>query len=522
MGGFAESFGDRGDAIIELAILEHWRNVWLGASSWWQTFYFHPHSATLGYNDGYFVSGAIYALLRIAVDPFWAVLGTVAIFRSIAFWSCLWLLARFAGGRWELALTGAAIFTIGNTQYLQAIHGQFQVQALLPLLVGTGWQCIRSARAGDRRKASLFAALFSILLGAILWTSFYLGWFTLLFGLLLLAVAAIELLSLQPAEKHKLLRQFLLPILTAATVLTLAALPMLWLYLPKLEETGGHTAHAAQYYLLQLPDLISSGSGNWLWGGLQDWVWSVNPNPARNTDPEFLVGHPLFFLCLFAAALIATFQRRKPSVKRPDFALPLSVAILLSVFITLDLEKYSPWTVVDLIPGASGIRVIGRFILILVLPILILVVATLGPAIDRFWNRHSLVATILAVLFVIEQGNSADVTNLDRASLERLLASPRPPSDCKAFAVVAGRPNEGQFHSPRLDRLYPHNVDAMLLAEWWQRPTINGFSTFNPPGWNFADPRSATYRDRVLRYAHSSDIDSICFLDARQNPPWTR
>ena len=83
--GLRLGFGDRADSMIELAILEHWRNVWAGAANWSQTFYFFPYAATLGYNDCYLVSGLFYTVWRIGFDPFLAVLLTAATFRTIAF-----------------------------------------------------------------------------------------------------------------------------------------------------------------------------------------------------------------------------------------------------------------------------------------------------------------------------------------------------------------------------------------------------------------------------------------------------
>jgi hypothetical protein len=62
----------------------------------------------------------------------------------------------------------------------------------------------------------------------------------------------------------------------------------------------------------------------------------------------------------------------------------------------------------------------------------------------------------------------------------------------------------------------------MFLAELWRVPTINGFSTFNPPDWNFTDSLAADYDARVLEYARRHKLRDLCRLDVRQADPWTR
>ena len=69
--------------------------------------------------------------------------------------------------------------------------------------------------------------------------------------------------------------------------------------------------------------------------------------------------------------------------------------------------------------------------------------------------------------------------------------------------------------------LYPHNVDAMLLAELWRVPTINGFSTFNPPDWAFSDPLAPDYDARAEAYARRHRLSGLCRLDASQAAPWS-
>ncbi len=72
------------------------------------------------------------------------------------------------------------------------------------------------------------------------------------------------------------------------------------------------------------------------------------------------------------------------------------------------------------------------------------------------------------------------------------------------------------------DLIYAHNVDAMVLSEMLMLPTVNGFSTFNPPFWDFADPNGADYDRRALAYAMRFGLRGLCRLDVRGDPAWQR
>jgi len=119
---------------------------------------------------------------------------------------------------------------------------------------------------------------------------------------------------------------------------------------------------------------------------------------------------------------------------------------------------------------------------------------------------------------------SAESTARLSRSVQRAALSgvPAPPAGCTSFYVVAARRNEPLFINAEKNARYPHNVDAMFLAELWRVPTINGFSTFNPPDWNFADPLAADYDARVRDYARHHALRDLCRLDVRQTNPWTR
>ena len=68
--------------------------------------------------------------------------------------------------------------------------------------------------------------------------------------------------------------------------------------------------------------------------------------------------------------------------------------------------------------------------------------------------------------------------------------------------------------------MYAHNVDAMLIAEYINLPTINGMGSFVPPDWKFDDSRASDYLSRVATYAEKHQIQGLCLLDV-VNRTWT-
>ena len=138
-----------------------------------------------------------------------------------------------------------------------------------------------------------------------------------------------------------------------------------------------------------------------------------------------------------------------------------------------------------------------------------------------------------AAFLVAEQLTAEPAAQLSRArQIQDLWHIPAPPAGCRSFYVVLARTSEEvpdkagsaikALKPGEGNGVYPHNVDAMLLAQIWRVPTINGFSTFNPPDWNFADSNLADYDARVRAYADQHGLRGVCRLDVRQTQPWSR
>jgi len=534
LSGFDLGFGDRADGMIEISILEHWRNVLCGAAAWNTTGYFYPYTGTLGYNDGYFLYGLVYSFWRLFTDPFHADTLNILTFKAIGFVGAYLLVARtFRWGRGAAALV-ALLFTVASNISLQAVHAQLQSVALLPVAMMLAIAVVRAEREQRHRRARLLAVALAALMAAWLLTAYYMAWFTI-FSACLFATCWCTLSgNWRPAALLRLVRRHAGTLACAAAAFIVLIIPFLTVYLPKVSETGGEPyRHMLGYLVTPLIDMINVGADNYVWGwifqSLRALVHAVLPAdpalPGRVLGGEHEAGLPLilFILVVIAAWRIIVRGRvgqdRPVSVELRAFALAMMVAWLL----TLQFWVASPWGLVfELVPGAKGMRVVARYQLWLVLPFLLLVVAAWRERATRLARSRPWLAVIIVALLVAENLSAESAARLSGSVQRTALSSvPAPPASCTSFYVVAARRNEPLFVNAEKNGRYPHNVDAMFLAELWRVPTINGFSTFNPPDWKFADPLAPDYDARVMDYARRHELRGLCRLDMRQARPWT-
>lgn len=535
--GLDLGFGDRADAIIEISLLEHWRNVLTGHAAWNAPIYFHPHPGTLGYNDGYFLYGLVYSFWRIWFDPFLSDTLNAATFKTIGFFACLWLVRRTLGWQAPVALLVAAIFTIANGMALQVVHAQLQTVALFPLAMILAITAFRTGTAGQHWRARLAAAGLCLLTGAWLLTAFYTAWFAIWFGCMFVLCWLVRTGDWRPARFAALLRPHLTMLIWGVAAFGLAVVPFLLVYLPKVGETGGHGYMIS--YLTSPIDPVNLGPGNLIWG----WIFTqldaivpliYGPDP-RVANRLFRGEHQTgFAFALFALFVIAAWRTLRGRAVAGNDAVSRTFAwtVVVTWLLTIKLWAISPWIAVHyLVPGASGIRVVVRYQLVLILPVLLVTAGAFRHQLADLLARNRIVAAALIGFLIAEQINLMPVAELSRARQRAaLLAIAPPPADCTAFYAVKTRtaevpatnPSSPIYQRPENEGKYLHNVDSMLLAQIWRVPTLGGYSTFQPREWVFADPLKPDYDARARRYIDSHGLSGVCRLDVRDARPWQR
>jgi len=533
--GFDLAFGERGDALIEMTILEHWRNVWTGVSPWNSGFYFHPYRGTLGYNDGYFLYGLSYSAWRMVADPFHADTLNILTFKTIGFAVAYHLVTRTLGWGRGSALLVALLWSIASNIHLQAVHAQLQSVALLPVAMILAIDTVRAELRGERAGARGRAVALAALMAAWLMTSYYMAWFTIFSACLFACCWMILSGNLAPAALIGLVRRHAGTLAWGGGAFAVLILPFLAVYLPKLRETGGEGYYEMLGYLVTPGiDMINVGPGNYLWGwifrplfALVHMVLPEDPLlPGRVLGGEHQAGFPPILCVLLLIAAWRIVVRRRIGIDRtaPVEWRAFALAMIVAWALTLQFWVASPWNLVFwLVPGAKGLRTVSRYQLWLTLPFLLVVAAAWREQAARLAGRRPWWLAGIVTLLVAENLSAETPAQLSRtAQRTALSAIPAPPRDCAVFYVVATRVNEPLYINAELHALYPHNVDAMFLAEQWRVPTFNGFSTFNPPDWHFSDPLAADYDARALTYIRAHGLRHVCRLDMRAARPWSR
>lgn len=190
----------------------------------------------------------------------------------------------------------------------------------------------------------------------------------------------------------------------------------------------------------------------------------------------------------------------------------LGVAIAITVvwLMSMHFGTHSGWYFIyKFWPGGSGLRVVARVFLFLSIPATALVMYYLSRS---TWPRA--IVLVLCALLVLEQINMTPTATLDRVEVVGRLGSlPKPPDSCKSFFSIESPYTIDTDPNFQVGSIYPHNVDAMLIAELVNLPTINGFASFNPPDWDFQYPTRADYLPRVAQYAKLHALQGLCMFD---------
>jgi hypothetical protein len=505
--GFTWLFSDRSDGAIEIAILEHWYNVVRGLEHWSNTNYFYPAGHGIGYNDGYFLYGLIYAVPRaLGADPYISSELVNAVLRVIGFAGMFAFLRLAPRLEFTFSLFGAALFAISDNMAIHAHHEQLLSVGFAPV---AGLLLVLALRGllGARQRRLLWAGLgFAVLMSAWFLTAYYMAWF---FGLFLLVCAPLWLVLAPPGARRALLAagwRARAPLAAIVLVQAATLVPFLWIYVPLAAMTGGHDfAEVLQYGLLPV-DLTHVGPENLLWSKL-DGLLIARYEPGVSPFSEHTTGMPVLLLALFLIACCWLASARDAAARLVRL---LALAAVVVWLLAVQFGDFTLWRYVfHYVPGARGLRVVSRIQIALAAPVIVTVAFLLARLSAR---TPALLMLPLCAMLVVEEVNLGQPVSMDRPAERAFLRSVRPPPPgCQVFYASAARP--GLIGDQRITDIYSHNVDAMLVAELDHIPTLNGFSTFTPADWNFVAPEAPDYAARVARYVRAHDIHGLCAVD---------
>ena len=269
--GFDLFPGPRGDTRLTAYLVEHLYQVALNRAHFLSPAMFYPVTGTLGYSDtNILYTAPPYAFLRvIGLDIFHALAVTVVVFGYLNFLSGFILLNRVLKCGTLASTTGALFFAFNSLKLAQPDHLQLQPLFLLPIVVGLLLIFFMAPRHNGEGRAFIVLALAALAVDVQLLSAFYVGWFFLLWLVLLCALSL-----LIPDSRLVVLgalRYYRAAVIGAAIVFVVGLIPFLMVYLPAARTVGWSgilpqdIAEPRSYLLL--------ADGNYVWGGVTASVW---------------------------------------------------------------------------------------------------------------------------------------------------------------------------------------------------------------------------------------------------------
>lgn len=381
------------------------------------------------------------------------------------------------------AALGAFLLTFASSRVAQLGHHQlwgfFYVNLAVFFLVRT--TSLTLDVRTQRRAYPIYG--FFLMLALMAYSSIYWLWF-FSFVLLFVGLAATAFRETR-ALVFRNLRTYRRSWCAATVIFLVAIAPLFKPYLSASRELGAYGWDAIQWFLPSAQTWVFHGKESWLYG----WMKQVKLFQMIPIPEEKQLG---FGVVTFLVSVITVFRQRKTRWVRVTGLGFLGVWLVANWF-PGDIHL---WSVVDdIFPAAHAMRVVSRVGIFFLFP----AAWALAFYAQKIRSKRAL-ALLLAVV-VAEQLRTVPAypKQLVRGTVEQvreqifdrhLFAK----ESCIAFLLT----EDMGLHPEWPDRnTHDINRDAMYASLDVGLPTLNGYSTRPPPGWEFdpvlvPDPRVST------------------------------
>jgi hypothetical protein len=507
--------GDIWDGRLIMGFVEHWRLVFSGQQDWNTLSMFWPRQGSLGYSDTFFIVGLINALYcRIGLGQYFAYTSAFITLAFAGFLLMYLFLRRAMSMPKASACVLSALFVNLSPLQMAGTHVQLLMVWLCPGVLFLGWKAMQGGR-----RATAWAAACGLSLALLFFTTFYVPWFLtlfvcicaalyLLFRLVRLGLVCEWWNRLELRAAYDVAAAFVraharvFAVFGGCFLVCLA--PFLIIYLPVLETNGSWSFEGAALSLPSLVDYVNVGSDNYFWG----WFFAPMHLFWRYNGCELEFGLPPLTMIVFFCALILMLVSRIRA-RRTD-ALSLcgvvaGLAVLLCWLLMFKFHAWAGWKLVHaFVPGASAIRAIFRFNVLLSMMVLLVIAAWLRGLASSRGRLGGAVSLLLPALLLGEQLARMPVSYAMRRSEEvaRIEAIPPPPADAKVFYLKSSNPGA----------VWTHMV-AFRIAQELGLETINGYSGIWPVDWPLEHPEASDYERNVYRWLKGEIPEGLYMLD---------
>ncbi len=507
-------------------MLEHWSRALHGEANLVSPNFFYPEKRVLGNSDTLLGLGVPYAVLRsLGVDRYVGlelVMMLVTVVGFVGIYRVLQEVLQFAR---STALIGASLFIISNMYYIDLAHVHLNFVVVAPWLfvfASRYWRA-RGSRPGVARA---WICMFGLLLALLLYTTYYEGWFFVLCGATGVAFylactcfaensgrPVIQAVKEAKAEKWNLL--------LGGLVFLLALVPFFLLYIPSLHRTGRRALDETLYYIPRPLGMLDVGRDNWVWGRMSARIQDyISPGGIH----EHPTGWPLLTIVVFLASALYCglrllhSRREKGHPEQPTLYVISAIALTCLTLWTAGVKvgEYAPvWTLLwKYVPGAAAIRVPQRINLVLNIGVLIVCMFGFETLRKKLIGRGALAYLVPALLvagLAVEQLNFMKTHLISRtAEAQKFARVPPPPKECSAFYISNWSSQRRQMLSTQ--------TDAMLLAQQYGIPTLDGYSSWFPEGWSLITAARGRVDEEASEWARLKGLSKgVCALDMNRN-----
>jgi hypothetical protein len=512
-GSFKKVIGNDGDTRLIVYLCEHWFVVLHGNASWLNPQFFYPTRNLLGWSDTFFLYEIFYAPFRfLGCDPFLALQLTIICLSAVGFFSFVALVRTLFETPIILAAGLGLAFTFSNALWQHSGAYQDNAVYVVPLIALVAVHAWRSASHGRLTRGALLGGLFGALAAILLYSTYYTTYFSVL---ALASVSAVYLLTGGRGAFSELKERVSVggvPLLSAFIVFVVGVVPFLRTYIPARRDLPGPSYAVAIDYAARVHDLANFGAGNVVWSSAIHTIAPQMDYGSNAYEITYAVT-PIIMLAAVLGGLWCVLWLRRGASGRVTIAragIALAAGAVILELLPVHSRFGTPWAVIYHIPGASALRAIDRIDIVANLLALLAIAATVSQLRHRsFRGRRFVYGVALAVvaLIAVEQINTQPYPTIPHAQeTAAIRAVPRPPAGCSSFYVLDSTVKNQFF--------YWYQLQAMLISQRLRVPTINGYTAYNPPGWQMENPETLDYLAGVKSWSDAYGISpGLCQLD---------
>lgn len=512
--GTNKLFSDRGDGRLTMLLTEHWFNFFKGKEKFGELAMFYPATNVLAYSDMFLFFGIIHSCFRfIGLDMFNAYKYTLILVHFIGTLSMYYLLSKKLKLNITWSLFGTFAFSFSSTYATHLGHTQLCACSMLPLLLIFIINFFENLE--ERRKKNIYAFLTITWYLFILYNSWYIAFFTFVFVLMFILVYLIGLI-IQRKNPLKMFFNLIgkigVEILIYLLYVGLSLIPFVKLYLPVLKRNTHNFSSVGSVYIPEVIDLINVGENNWLLGNFIRYLKLSNRSIG-----EADMG---FSFVLFTTFIIFSmfYIRKRKKVISKDIIFYSIITVFIGILFTIKISSnpISLWYFIyKLVPGASSVRAISRYLLYLTFPMAVLT-AFMGNLIFKIYNFKSnyykkyIPIYLFLLLCISNIRNEGIFSTWNRKSEKEYLSNvSKPNNKCKVFYVSNTNPEIPE---------YIYQLDAYEIANKYSIKTINGYSGNTPDKWEgIWEVSNDEYEGSVISWIILNNLKNVCRYDIKNN-----